>query len=75
MEIQNNNEAHRIFDVAHSECCKCKVARRKVSEATRRIRSWFNKKFKAEEPIPKEFKDFCQPSDQERIRSLWNKYL
>lgn len=75
MENQNKNEAQRIFDQVHSECCQCKVARRKVSEAMRRLRCWFNKEFKAEESIPKEFKDFYQPNERERIRSLWNKYL
>ncbi len=75
MEKQNCNEERRLFDQVHAECCQCKVARRKVSEALRRVRCWFNKEFKAEEIIPKEFQDFYPPNEQERVRKLWNKYL
>ena len=53
MEKQNCNEEHRLFDQVHAECCQCKVARRKVSEALRRVRCWFNKEFRSEELIPK----------------------
>lgn len=70
-----NKEEHRLFDQVHTEYCQCKMARRKIAEATRRIRCWFNKEFKAEEPLPKEFESFYRPTDQDRIRDLWSKYL
>lgn len=43
-------EEQRLFDQVHAECCQCKMARRNIAEATRRIRCWFNKEFKVEEP-------------------------
>lgn len=75
MEKENCTEEHRFFDQVHTECCKCKMARRKVSAALRRVKGWFNKEFKASESIPEEFKEFYQPSDQERVRNLWSKFL
>ena len=70
-----NKEEQRLFDQVHTECCQCKMARRKIAEATRRIRCWFNKEFKVEEPLPKEFEQFYRPTDQDRIRNLWSKFL
>lgn len=54
-----------------------KISRRKVSEATRRVRSWFNKEFTASEPLPAEFKDFelKKEIDKNRARDLWQKYF
>lgn len=54
-----------------------KISRRKVSEATRKVRSWFNKEFTVSEPLPPEFKDFESPKeiDRNRARDLWQKYF
>lgn len=54
-----------------------KISRRKVSEALRRVCSWFNKEFKASEPLPPEFKDFesQREIDKNRARDLWQKYF
>lgn len=54
-----------------------KISRRKVTEATRKVCSWFIKEFKAREPLPPEFKDF-EPQreiDKNRARDLWQKYF
>lgn len=70
-----NKEEQRLFDQVHTECCQCKMARRKIAEATRRIRCWFNKELRPQESLPKEFEQFYRPNDQERIRNLWSKFL
>lgn len=70
-----NKDEQRLFDQVHTECCQCKMARRKIAEATRRIRCWFNNEFKAEEPLPKEFEQFYRPTEHDRIKDLWSKFL
>jgi hypothetical protein len=75
MQEESKKEEHRIFDQMYAECCQCKVARRKISEAMRRVRCWFNKEFSRSEMIPKEFEQFQQQNDQERVKQLWNKFL
>lgn len=75
LEKEYCKEAQRIFDLANTDCCQCKIARRKVAEAMRRIRGWFNKELKTEEPIPTEFRELFKNKDEERIRTLWNRFL
>lgn len=74
MEKENKDEK-RLFDQAHFECCQCHLARRRVSEAMRRVRDWFNKELVPTEILPKEFKDINQSLDRERMRDLWNRFL
>ena len=67
----------RILDRIFYESEHFKILRRKVSEALRRVCSWFNKEFKASEPLPPEFKEF-EPQreiDKNRARDLWQKYF
>lgn len=54
-----------------------KTSRRKVSEALRRVCSWFNKEFKASESLPTEFKDIesQREIDRNRAKDLWQKYF
>lgn len=75
MQEESKKEEHRIFDQIYSECCECKVARRKISEAMRRVRCWFNKEFTQSEMIPKEFEQFQPQNETERVKHLWNKFL
>lgn len=79
MKTEAYNEEKRLFDQIHAECCHCKVTRRKISETMRRIRCWFNKEIHAEEVIPKEFREFCEPHSHadhtERLRKMWDKFL
>ena len=54
-----------------------KISRQKVSEALRKVCSWFSKNFKASEPLPPEFKDFeaQREIDKNRVRDSWQKYF
>ncbi len=74
-QIENNKDEKRLFDLAHTECCQCRWARRRVLEAMRRVRNWFNKEFTPSEILPKEFRDTSRDFEQERMRNLWNKFL
>ncbi len=66
-----------ILEQIFNESVTFKNSRRKVSEALRRVCSWFNKRFKASEPLPPEFKDFESQSqiEKNRARDLWQKYF
>lgn len=75
MEQKENKDAQRLFDQVHTECCQCRLARRRVSEAMRRVRDWFNKELTPTETLPKEFDEFSQRFEKERMRDLWNRYL
>jgi hypothetical protein len=75
MEQQENKDEKRLFDQVHTECCQCRLARRRVSEAMRRVRDWFNKELAPPEVLPKEFKDINQSLERERMRDLWNRFL
>ena len=66
-----------ILEQIFYESENLKISRRKVTEATRRVCEWFNRQFKASEPLPPEFKDF-EPQkeiDKNRARDLWQKYF
>ncbi len=73
MQTEKLNEEKRIFDQAHNPCCQCRIARRKVTGALRRMRDWFNK----HEPLPKEFQHLMptESNDRERLKGLWNRFL
>ncbi len=75
MQEESKKEEHRIFDQIYTDCCQCKVARRKISEAMRRVRCWFNKEFTRSEIIPKEFEQFQSQNEIEHVKQLWNKFL
>lgn len=64
-----------LFDQIFFESENMKLTRRKVSEALRRVRSWFNKEFSQSEPLPPEFKDFETNHERERAKDLWQKHF
>lgn len=75
MQLQISKDEKRLFDQVYTECCQCRLARRRVSEAMRRVRDWFNKELGPSEIIPKEFEDITQRFERDRMRDLWNKFL
>jgi hypothetical protein len=75
MEQQVNKDEKRLFDQVHTDCCQCRLARRRVSEAMRRVRNWFNKELAPQETLPNEFRDISQSLERERMRDLWNRFL
>lgn len=62
-----------LFDQIFFESENMKLTRRKVSEAMRRVRCWFNKEFSQPEPLPPEFKNLNVEADSERTRDLWQR--
>lgn len=75
MQQQISKDEKRLFDQVHTECCQCRLVRRRVSEAMRRVRDWFNKELAPSEIIPKEFEDITQRLERDRMRDLWNRFL
>ncbi len=75
MKTESRKEEQKLFDQIHFDCCQCKLARRKISEAMKRIRDWFNKELRTPEPLPREFNLYEPPSEKEYMRHLWNRYL
>lgn len=75
MQQHANKDEKRLFDQVHTECCQCRWARRRVSEAMRRVRDWFNKELGPTENLPSEFKDVSREIEHERMKDLWNRFL
>lgn len=64
-----------LFDQIFFESENMKLTRHKVSEAMRRVRSWFNKEFSQSEDLPSEFKNLNIESECERARDVWQKHF
>ena len=64
-----------LFDQIFFESENLKLTRRKVSEAIRRVRSWFNKEFSQQESLPSEFQNLNVRSECERARDVWQKHF
>ncbi len=52
----------------------CRYARRRVTEALRRIRDWFNRNLKREEILPTEFSEIEIKNQNDRAWDLWDKH-
>jgi hypothetical protein len=73
-EIIKNEKKVNIFDQIFMTSTKCRYARRKVSEALRRVRDWFNRSMVTGESVPSEFqnlgiKNQCRHKEE---TELWN---
>lgn len=64
-------EKPNLFDQIFFESDNLRLARRKTKEATRRVCSWFNKKFNQIEPLPEEFKNLNTDNKCEKAREIW----
>jgi hypothetical protein len=64
-----------IFEQIFFNFSRCRYTRRKVAEALRRVRDWFNRSYRQDNLIPMEFKDLgggtLQQHQQEQERRLW----
>ncbi len=74
MDMKEKTEAQLFDEVHESESKSGKTARRKLCETLRRLKSWFNKELRIEEPLPKEFENYVE-SDHERFRRIWGRFL
>lgn len=64
-----------LFDQIFFESENLKFSRRKVGEAMRKVRIWFNKEFTQSEPLPPEFKNLNIQTECERTRDLWRNHF
>ncbi len=74
-QIGNNKDENRLFDLAHTKCCRCRWVRRRVSEIMRRIQHWLNKLLTPSEVLPKEFEHLTESNDRERLAKTWSRFL
>jgi len=66
-----------ILEQIFYESGNFRISRRKTGEALRRVCNWFDREFRASEPLPPEFKNLEQQMDIEknRARDLWQKHF
>jgi hypothetical protein len=72
-KIQVNKK--NLFDQIFFQSDNMKLTRRKVSEAMRRVCSWFNKEFSQPESLPSEYKDLNIQPPYNKAKDLWQKHF